>query len=113
SYHHEHGENNDGGNIRTDRQTREQEIGGIHAQHQKITVGHVDDLDYAEDQVQTDADQRVNAAKQDPAGQDLQANHVIESPHLILVFVFTAYKVAPAPSRAAGYKSPSSAKSAT
>ena len=45
---------------------------GIHAEHQEIALGEIDDPHRAEDDAEPDAHQRIGAADQDPGGQRLQ-----------------------------------------
>ena len=37
----------------------------VHAEHDELALGEVDDADHAEDQVEPDADEAVNPAEQD------------------------------------------------
>ncbi len=46
--------------------------GGVHAEHQKIALGEIDDAHRAEDDAEPDAHQRIGAADQDAGGQRLQ-----------------------------------------
>ena len=48
--------------------------GEIHAQHQKLALGEIDDPHHAEDDAQADAHQPVDRPDQDPGGERLEKN---------------------------------------
>ena len=55
-----------------DSETGGQVEGGIHADHQKVALGEIDDPHRAEDDPQPDAHQGIGSADQDARGERLQ-----------------------------------------
>ena len=55
--------------VGVDPELRVGHIGAVHAEHHEVALGEIDDAHDAEDEVQTDADQAIDPAQQQPVNQ--------------------------------------------